>query len=391
MSKTLLSSKHPQYTFIKGNTYYYTRAVPVDLSGYYSSKRIVVSLKTKSVISARIASRAYSAKLEQYWLGLRLQNIDVPAIHLVQSQAASNDSKLPLISEARDLYFKVKGVGRPELFFNTASRNVKYLVECLGERSLDEYSSKDAAEFRDWLLAKGLSVSSLQRIFSGIKAIVNFTILELGLTCDNPFTRVYLPTNTSAKKRHAIKLSNLIKIKSAIQVIDDDIRWLVGLIVDTGMRLSEAAGLMVTDIHLDCEIPHIKLVPHPHRRLKTASSERIIPLVGISLWSAKQIVNHRVRGVCFPRYTTSTKCNANSASASINKWLKSIGDKEDVIHGLRHSFRDRLRKVEAPSDMIDMLGGWSLRSVGQGYGDGYQLEQSLRYMKALSSELDLKR
>ena len=153
------------------------------------------------------------------------------------------------------------------------------------------------------MLTKGLSVSSLQRIFSGIKAIVNFTILELGLTCDNPFTRVYLPTNTSAKKRHSIKLSNLIKIKSAIQVIYD-IRWLVGLIVDTGMRLSEAAGLMVTDIHLDCEIPHIKLVPHYHRRLKTASSERIIPLVDISLWSAKQIVNQRVGGVCFPRYTT---------------------------------------------------------------------------------------
>jgi hypothetical protein len=33
-----------------------------------------------------------------------------------------------------------------------------------------------------------------------------------------------------------------------------------------------------------------------------------------------------------------------------------------------------LRAVEAPLEVIDQLGGWSMRTVGQGYGDGYQLE-----------------
>ena len=45
-----------------------------------------------------------------------------------------------------------------------------------------------------------------------------------------------------------------------------------------------------------------------------------------------------------------------------------------VIHGFRHSFRDRLRAVECPSEIIDQLGGWSLRSVGEGYGKGFELE-----------------
>ena len=31
------------------------------------------------------------------------------------------------------------------------------------------------------------------------------------------------------------------------------------------------------------------------------------------------------------------------------------------------------RAVEAPLEMIDQIGGWSLKSVGQGYGDGYSL------------------
>ena len=45
----------------------------------------------------------------------------------------------------------------------------------------------------------------------------------------------------------------------------------------------------------------------------------------------------------------------------------------------------RLRAVEAPTDMIDQLGGWALKSVGQGYGDGYDLELLVRYIKLLPS------
>ena len=62
------------------------------------------------------------------------------------------------------------------------------------------------------------------------------------------------------------------------------------------------------------------------------------------------------------------------------------GEEDYVRHGLRHSFRDRLRAVDAPIEMIDRLGGWSLKSVGQGYGDGYRLEQMHLTMKMLGAE-----
>ena len=72
----------------------------------------------------------------------------------------------------------------------------------------------------------------------------------------------------------------------------------------------------------------------------------------------------------FPRYANGIKCNSNSASAALNKWIKQVAGISNVIHGFRHSFRDRLRAVSATIDMIDQLGGWSLQSVGQGYGNG---------------------
>ena len=45
---------------------------------------------------------------------------------------------------------------------------------------------------------------------------------------------------------------------------DDEARWLVALISDTGMRLSEAAGLSKEDIHLDADIPYVEIRPHIH-------------------------------------------------------------------------------------------------------------------------------
>ena len=100
--------------------------------------------------------------------------------------------------------------------------------------------------------------------------------------------------------------------------LDDEPRWLIALISDTGMRLSEACGLQACDIHLDGDTPYINLVEHPWRRLKTASSSRQVPLVGASLWAAQRIKDAGF-AFAFPKYCSEAKCNANSASAALNK------------------------------------------------------------------------
>ena len=147
------------------------------------------------------------------------------------------------------------------------------------------------------------------------------------------------------------------------------------------MRLGEGAGLLKSDINLNCEIPHINLSAHPWRRLKTKGSERYIPLIGESLWASKRILEHNKDSLfAFPRYTSLQECNTNSASAALNKWLKEKLLNDFVIHGFRHSFRDRLRAIECPSEIIDQLGGWSLKSVGQGYGQGYSLQKLAKWI-----------
>ena len=159
----------------------------------------------------------------------------------------------------------------------------------------------------------------------------------------------------------------------------------MALISDTGMRLSEAAGLAREDIVLDADIPHVIIRPRPWRRLKTKGSERTLPLIGASLWAAERAVEaSHTSTYLFPRYCNDKGCKANSASAALNKWLKyTIGDGY-VMHSFRHSMRDRLREVNCPSEMIDQIGGWSGKSVGEGYGDGFRTNKINNYLTALT-------
>ena len=139
------------------------------------------------------------------------------------------------------------------------------------------------------------------------------------------------------------------------------------------MRLAEATGLLTSDFYLDEKIPFVKITPHKSRRLKTKSSERQIPLVGASLWAAKQIVFQNESKYAFPNYTNDQSCKTNSASAALNKWLKYRTTDGCVIHSFRHSIRDRLREVNCPTEIIDQVGGWSDNKVGSSYGNGYSL------------------
>ena len=63
----------------KGGVYYFTRHVPNDLKEQYNTLRIVICLKTRNKKSAVKASRSIAGKLEDFWLQLRVANMDIPA------------------------------------------------------------------------------------------------------------------------------------------------------------------------------------------------------------------------------------------------------------------------------------------------------------------------
>ena len=132
-------------------------------------------------------------------------------------------------------------------------------------------------------------------------------------------------------------------------------------------------GLRLEDIDLENDLINIR--PNSARRLKNKTSERVLPLVGYARNAMAQAISQADDEWLFPQYIKSGHCYATHASNAVNKWLKKdFGGL--TAHCLRHTFRDRLRAVECPMDMIDQIGGWrSVGGVGARYGEGYQLDQ----------------
>ena len=375
---------NPQFTYRKDGVFYFSRRIPKDIRHKYEHDRFVMCLRTKSRVVADKSSRAIAARLDEYWMSLRIADLNIPSILPVNGQVTTET--VITLQQALQNYHSLKGTGKDDLFFRSSERFVRYVIEGLGDRPLDRYTSADAAAFRDQLFEKGLSSSSVKRTFASIRSIVNLSIKEYGLSCDNAFAQTFIPDRNDVKKRLPIPTAHLRLIQKACRSTDDDLRWLIALISDSGMRLAEAAGLLKADIQLNHEIPHVSLKPHAWRQLKTANSERVIPLVGTSLWAARRILECTETEFAFPRFTNATRCNSNSASATLNKWMKPLVPHGCVIHSFRHSLRDRLRAVETPSEIADVLGGWTGKSIGQSYGKGYDLPVLHRWMKRLEEQ-----
>ena len=354
------------YLYQKRGFYYFSRRVPKELHHCHAKHRIVLALNTRSRAKALKYAQVIYQRLDERWLPIRLDAMGLGNVIANDVRAVS----APTLSEATQQYLRLKGIGKAKTFHQAAIRNAGTVIEICGDRVVTEYRTTDAGQVRDALIYKGLNVASVKRSFATIKAIINLAIAEHGLDIRNPFSSIFMP-EADSKKRVSIPVDTIRKIQKACYEIDDDRRWLIALISDTGMRLAEAAGLHIDDLHLDEEIPYVDIKPHPWRSLKTKGSQRQVPLVGASLWAALRIKHNASSCFAFDRYTDSKQCRANSASNALNKWIQTNFRDDIVIHGFRHALRDRLRAVQCPSEMIDQIGGWSSGKIGEGYGEGY--------------------
>ncbi|MBA5778727.1 tyrosine-type recombinase/integrase [Stappia sp. F7233] len=280
-------------------------------------------------------------------------------------------------------YLKMKGNGRGKVFENTSARSINYAINIIGNNRIDQYKRDEILKYRDALTNRGLSNSSVRRVFASFRSIFRFVASENGLDTTPIFAGIFLGTAESVKKRKPIPDHGLKRVQTECRRVDDDIRHLIALVSDTGLRLAEAIGLVKDDVILDQAHPHLIVRPHPWRRLKTPSSERVVPLVGAALWAVTRAMETDGRFL-FKRYCDEAACKASHASNSLNKWLSNHVADGAVMHSFRHSLRDRLRAVECPAEIVDEIGGWSSNNVGRSYGDGYPISVKASWMAKIA-------
>ncbi len=244
------------FSFNKNGIYYFERRVPRDLLKHYLARKISFSLRTRS--STVAASRATKAaqQLDEYWYHLRIRDVALPGKHLLRmahhgqavlsgATAAAPEVAGTKLSEAVSIYLKLKGQGRPDTFHRAAERSCGYVIDVCGDMDITTYTKADANAFRDDLIKRGLAGSSITRIFGTVRSVINFAASEIGIDLSNPFGKVYYDRNAGVEGREPLSLEAIRTIQRECRQHDDDLRWLVAIVSDTGMRLAEVAGLSV--------------------------------------------------------------------------------------------------------------------------------------------------
>jgi integrase len=237
---------------------------------------------------------------------------------------------------------------------------------------------KDANALRDHMLGK-MSANSVVRYLNILKAAVNYVIREEDIEAKNPFAQLKV-AGSGASKQDRLPLSQN-DFEAAIPHFQDkpEVALLFWLLADSGARLGEIVGLEVQDIDLSAETIHLR--PNEIRRLKTTSSERILPLSKRAVRLLRpHIAGKAPQDAIFPRYETNR--GADRASAMMMKRLrKSISDPKKSMHSLRHRMKDELRNTGCPEDLSRVILGHATNSIAANYGSGYAISRMREAME----------
>jgi len=419
--------------------YYYYRRVPKHLAPYDSRKHIKVSLNTKDKNVARKRVVIHNETIEQFWRelvtapvpqqderyrravqtarlhGFVYRNIsDISANAelgeivdrvLAFMGAGSKGEDAPIVRDAllgtaaepEVLLSQAFAIYRPRCIDRLAGKTehqirkwenprrlaMENFIEAVGDKPIADVTRKDILGFQNWWLDRirdeELKAETANKHFGYVKDILDNALLACDIEASTDvrtlFAKVKLRSGDDSRKPFEAEYVQVVFLNSdALNGMNAESKALVYMMADTGARVAEIFGLLPEDVNLDTEIPFIHIRGNEKRGLKTAQSDRQIPLVGAALYGAQQ----------FPQ-GLSRYSSADSASTQINKYFRENGlspTKEHSLYSLRHTFKDRLRDVQAPEEVIDNLMGH--KSRGPKYGRGHILETKFEWLNRIA-------
>ena len=366
---------HIPYTICRSGTYYYNRRVPSHAVEAYGS--CIRQALSRCPDEAAEYAKRLSYVLEASWsTTTRIQPVDVASI------IESFKPKSVLLSEMAEEYLALRQIDRvpPHSALST-------FISLAGDRDVGTYTREDAKLFVHHLQLRGNKTATIRRRINSLSAILNYSHAELDLDKRNPFTRLMIRNEgQDVRKRGTFTNEQLKQGYDKAIASGSQVKLLMPLLGETGCRLAEIVGLELQDIDMENELIHIR--PNSIRRLKTRNSERTFPLIWYAKTAMEQALNESDEKYLFLRYVRAGQCKADHASAALGKWLKKDFDGL-TAHCLRHTFRDRLRAVECPLELIDQIGGWSsIGTIGSKYGQGFDLDSVRDQLDAISFELN---
>ena len=262
---------------------------------------------------------------------------------------------------------------------NGRLRAVAQFVQVVGDKPVVELTHNDAIEYSEWwrarVVADKVTAKTANKDIGQLSRMLKDLSIRRRLNVPDIFKGLHL--RGEADKTRSPYEPAFIQTRflgGSLDGLNEDARFVLYVMIETGLRPSEIVNLRGPTIILNAPVPHVRIIADG-RRLKTDDSEREIPLVGVALEALK------LRPNGFPKYRDA----ATTLSATVNKYMSENGlrpTKAHSVYSLRHSFRDRLVAIETPDSLIDSLMGH--KTYKPKYGKGPSLELKLKFLAQIA-------
>ncbi|MEP1332299.1 MAG: tyrosine-type recombinase/integrase [Lentilitoribacter sp.] len=416
-------SKQDRYLQHRASWWHYVRRIPKRFQDIDDRHTIRRSLKTQSIDEARARRDAFEETEDQFWASSILGDPDLATIkykqallraeligvrYMVAEDIAQTETVTQIIARSKLTFNKEED----ETLFNAAFGGLKPPPTTLDKAfnlyretiAADELEGKSDNQLRKWTVVKqgsitlfkqvvkadipigevtrdhglqfykhlleklkagAIGTSMAKRRIGDLRALYREYYIYMGEEDrPNPFRNLSFKTS-SKRVRPPFSDKWLIEkftTGNALATINDEARLIIMVMIETGARPSEIANLRRNNIHLNAEIPFISIAPTDDIEIKTETSIRNIPLVGIALEAMKQSPEG------FPRYYDKT----DAFSGMVNKFCRENGLLETDQHSLyciRHSFERRMKEKGVDFELRCRLMGHGIDRPKYGYDD----------------------
>ena len=415
------------YIIKVGDCYRYRRRVPKEVAHLDQRKEVKISLKTKDYSSALIKANIYNDQIEMFWKSLIVSGhsnnlnekydiatqlaksygfaykttdqISTSALNEITDRLSTKmnsqqeveailggiDKPKIKLSDCCDLYWDLvtdrlinKSEHQIRKWKNPRKAAMTDFVMVTGDKFLHQIVRKDILNFRSWLserIKDGLNPNSANKKLMYAKDVIKVVALnnEIGLEVSTLFIETFFQESVNSRPPFEASYVQSTFLPNLTTLNERD-RYALWAMADTGMREVEVFGLTSEDIFLNDEIPFVWIRSRSGYSLKTTHSERKIPLVGAAL-------------VAFQKFPNGFEHlgNPDTFSNTVNKYLKTNNLRPTPRHSaysLRHTFKDRLRDIGAPEEIIDDLMGH--KKSGPKYGRGHRLETKYKWLQKIA-------
>ncbi len=232
----------------------------------------------------------------------------------------------------------------------TKRTSVNYFIDTVGDVGMGEITREMALSYRSWWIermipgdgdTKPAKANTANRHIGNMRKLYEDYYRHVGDEDRlNPFRKMFFKDEQESRVPSFEDdfVRTRILVPGLFDGLNDQLKNMIYVLIETGARLSEICNLQPEQIRLEADVPHIE-IKAIDRELKTVTSKRQIPLVGVALEAMKR----SPKG--FPHYVD----KGELVSANLMKAFRSrdlFPSPEHVIYSFRHAFEDRMLEAE---------------------------------------------